>query len=76
MKDKHLKIPITGGSIRTMTDGVYSKVFARVNVVGDLVIGTGEDTSLVCIRHGRLTLMRQVSDDVVSTSDKRLLVCL
>ena len=57
-------------------DGVYSKVFARVNVVGDLVIGTGEDTSLVCIRHGRLTLTRQVSDDVVLVSDKRLLVCL
>ena len=33
------------------TDGIYSKVFARVNVVGDLVIGDGEDTSLVCIRH-------------------------
>ena len=58
------------------TDGVYSKVFARANVVGDLVIGTGDDTCLVCIRHGRLTLTRQVSDDVVSTSDKRLLVCL
>ena len=57
-------------------DGVYSKIFARVNVVGDLVIGTGDETSLVIIRHGRLTITRQVSDDVVSTSDKRLLVCL
>ena len=57
-------------------DGVYSKCLSRANIVGDLVIGTGDDTSLVCIRHGRLTLTRQVSDDVVSTSDKRLLVCL
>ena len=57
-------------------DGIYSKVFARANIVGDLVIGTGDDTSLVCIRHGRLTLTRQVSDDVVSVSDDRLLVCL
>ena len=51
-------------------------LLARANVAGDLVIGTGDDTSLVCIRHGRLTITRQVSDDVVSTSDKRLLVCL
>ena len=57
-------------------DGIYSTVLARVNVAGDLVVGTGDETSLVCIRHGRLTLMRQVSDDVVSTSHKRLLVCL
>ena len=57
-------------------DGIYSKVFARANIVGDLVIGTGDDTSLVCIRHGRLTLTRQFCDDVVSVSDSRLLVCL
>ena len=57
-------------------EGLYSKCFARANVVGDLVIGTGDETSLVCIRHGRLTLTRQVSDDVVSVSDDRLLVCL
>ena len=57
-------------------DGIFSKVLARVNVAGDLVIGTGEDTSLVIIRHGRLTLTRQVSDDVANVSDRRLLVCL
>ena len=57
-------------------DGIYSTVLARVNVAGDLVVGTGDETSLVIIRHGRLTITRQVSDDVVSTSDKRLLVCL
>ncbi|MDE0636673.1 MAG: hypothetical protein OXI43_12610 [Candidatus Poribacteria bacterium] len=58
-------------------EGVYSKVFARVNVVGDLVIDYGDDkTSLVCIRHGRLTITRQVADDVVSVTDKRLLVYL
>ena len=58
------------------TDGIYSKVFARVNVVGDLVVGDGEDTSLVCIRHGRLTLTRRVADDIANVSDERLLVCL
>ena len=58
------------------TEGLYSKVFARVNVAGDLVVGSGDDTSLVCIKHGRLTLTRQVSDEVVSVTDRRLLVCL
>ena len=57
-------------------DGIYSKVLARANVAGDLVVGTGEDTSLVIIRHGRLTLTRQFCDDVANVSDKRLLVCL
>ena len=57
-------------------DGIFSKVFARANVVGDLVVSTGEDTCLVCIRHGRLTLTRQVSDDVANVYDERLLVCL
>ena len=57
-------------------DGIYSKCLSRANIVGDLVVGTGDDTSLVCIRHGRLTLTRQVSDDVVSVSDDRLRVCL
>ena len=57
-------------------EGLYSKVFARVNVVGNLVVGRGEDTSLVCIKHGRLSLTRQVCDDVVSIHDQRLLVCL
>ena len=40
-------------------DGLYSKVLARVNMFGDLVVGSGEETSLVCIRRGRLTLTRQ-----------------
>lgn len=57
-------------------DGIYSKVLARVNAAANLVIGTGEDTSLVIIRHGRLTLTRQPCDDIVSIFDERLLVCL
>ena len=57
-------------------DSIYSKVLARVNAAADLVVGTGEDTSLVMIRHGRLTLTRQVCDDIVSAFDERLLVCL
>ena len=57
-------------------DSIYSKVLARVNIAGDLVIGTGEEICLVCIRHGRLTITRQVADDVLSASDVRILVCL
>lgn len=57
-------------------DGVFSKVYARVNVFGDLVVGRGEWTRLVCIENGRLTLSSSISDDAVSASDDRLLVCL
>ena len=57
-------------------EGLYSKVLARVNVAGDLVVDFAGETCLVCIRYGRLTFTRQVSDDVVSVSDERLLVCL
>jgi len=57
-------------------EGLYSKAFARINAAGDLVVGSGEDTCLVMIRHGRLTLTRQFFDDLVSIFDKRLLVCL
>ena len=57
-------------------EGLYSKVLARANVAGDLVIDFGGETCLVIIRHGRLTLTRQVCDDVANVSDKRLLVCL
>ena len=57
-------------------DGIFSKVYARVNVFGDLVVGRGEWTRLVCISHGRLTLSSSISDDAVSASDTRLLVCL
>lgn len=57
-------------------DGIYSKVYARVNIFGDLVVGTGGRTRLVCISNGRLTLSQSVSDDAVSVSDERLLVCL
>ena len=57
-------------------EGLYSKVLARVNRFGDLVVGTGEETCLVIIRHGRLSLTRQFSDDVANVHDKRLLVCL
>lgn len=57
-------------------DGIFSKVYARMNVVGDLVVGRGEGTRLVCIENGRLTLSPSISDDAVSASDTRLLVCL
>ena len=57
-------------------DGIYSKVLTRINVVDNLVIGTGGETCLVCIRHGRLTITRQIADDVVFASDERLVVCL
>ena len=57
-------------------DGVFSKVYARMNVFGDLVVGKGERTRLVCIANGRLTLSASISDAVVSASDTRLLVCL
>ena len=57
-------------------EGIYSKVFARANIAGDLVIGDGENICLVCILHGRLTLTRQVSNGTVNVYDERLLVCL
>ena len=57
-------------------EGLYSKVLARANVVGDLVVGSGEETCLACIKHGRFSVTRQVGNDVVSVHDKRLLVCL
>ena len=58
------------------TEGLYSKVLARVNMFGDLVIGTGEETCLVIIRYGRFSLSRKVCEDVANVHDKRLLVCL
>ena len=57
-------------------DGIFSKCFARANSVGNLVIGSGKEMCLVTIRHGRLTITRQVSDDAANVSDGRLLVCL
>ena len=39
-------------------EGLYSKVLARVNMFGDLVIGSDEETCLVCIKHGRLSVTR------------------
>ena len=57
-------------------EGLYSKVLARVNMFGDLVIGSGEETSLVCIKHGRLSVTRKVGNDVANIHDKRLLMCL
>ena len=56
--------------------GLYSKVLARINMFGDLVVGSGEETCLVCIKHGRLSVTRQVCDDVANVHDKRLLMCL
>ena len=58
------------------SEGLYSKVLARANVVGDLVIDFAGETCLVIIRYGRLTLTRQVADDIANVSDTRLLVCL
>ena len=58
------------------TEGLYSKVLARVNMFGDLVIGSGEDTCLVIIRYGIFSLSRKVCDDVANVHDKRLLMCL
>ena len=57
-------------------EGVFSKARARINAAGDLVIGSGEDTCLVIIRHGRLTITNQPADDVANVHDERLLVCL
>ena len=57
-------------------EGLYSKILARVNMFGDLVIGRGEETSLVIIRYGRFSLTRKVCEDVANVHDKRLLVCL
>ena len=57
-------------------NGIYSKVYARLNIFGDLVVGSGRWTRLVCIKNGRLTLSPFISADAVSASDERLLVCL
>ena len=57
-------------------EGLYSKVLARVNMFGDLVIGNGEETCLVCIKHGRFSVTRKVDNDVANVHDKRLLMCL
>ena len=56
-------------------EGLYSKVLARVNVAGDLVVDFGDETCLVCIRHGRLTLTRQIADDVANVADERVRIC-
>ena len=55
------------------TDGIFSTTFARANIFGDLVVSELDHTCLVCIKHGRLSLTRQVSNDVVSVNDPRLL---
>ena len=57
-------------------EGLYSKVLARVNMFGDLVIGSGDKTYLVIIRHGWFSLSRKVCEDMANVHDKRLLVCL
>ena len=57
-------------------DGIFSKVFARSNMFGNLLCGAGEKTHLVCIEDGRLVLSAVVSDNAVLASDKRLLICL
>lgn len=57
-------------------DRVFSKVYARMNAAGNLVVGTGDRARLVCISNGRLTLSPSLFEDAVSVSDTRLLVCL
>ena len=57
-------------------EGLYSKVLARVNMFGDLVIGSGEETCLVIIWYGRFSLSRKVCEDVANVHDKRLLMYL
>ena len=57
------------------TDRIFSTAFARANIFGDLVVSELDHTCLVCIRHGRLSLTRQASDDITNISDDRLFVC-
>ncbi len=57
-------------------DGIYSKTLARPNITGDLVVGRDDETALVCIKHGRFSLTRTVSNDIANISDDRLFVCL
>lgn len=45
-------------------------------IAGDLIVGSGDDTCLVIIRHGRLSLTQQIADALVSIFDERLLICL
>ena len=56
--------------------GKFSKVYARVNVLGDLVVGRGSNTRLVCIINGVLVLRKHIRETAVSADDARLLVCL
>ena len=58
------------------SEGLYSKVLARVNMFGDLVVSSGEETCLVIIRHGRLSFTKQICNDIANVHDKRLLMCL
>lgn len=57
-------------------DGIWSSVFARLNVAGNLVVDDGDSAYLVTIADGRLYLANEVSDKVVLVTDKRLRVCL
>ena len=57
-------------------EGVFSKVFAKANIFGNLVCGADEQTHLVCIEDSRFMLSQNVSDTAVLVSDERLLVCL
>ena len=57
-------------------NGIFSKVFARSNVFGNLLCGAGDKTHLVCIENGRFVLSQSVSNNAVLITDKRLLVCL
>ena len=56
--------------------GVFSKVFAKANMFGNLVVGAGEKTHLVCIEDDRFVLSQNVSNTAVLVSDERLLICL
>ena len=54
----------------------YSKVFARVNCAGYLVVGQDMDTRIVCIKDGVLTLSDHGCSEAVRLDDPRLFVFL
>ena len=56
--------------------GIYSKVYARVNIGNMIVAPHEKQTFLVAIENDTLTLLDKISDNVVHSYDQRLFVCL
>ena len=54
----------------------FSKVFARVNHAGYLVVGQDLDTRIVCIQDGLFTLSDHGCADAVRFDDPRIIVFL